>query len=347
MRQSPLYWSFPIGTWFMTQVRVSFWFPLIALVCLYKFGFAVGIAVTGLLFVSVLLHEFGHVFAARRTGGGGDEILIWPLGGLAFVRPAPNASARFMTAAAGPLMTLALCLIAVPAFWASSVSDQVIRDTFNPFFLPDVDVTNPKTVVAHLLILTFSLNWVLLLINLFPVHPMDGGRMLQAVLSSKLGNETSSEIYIRFGFIFAILMLIGGLIFDGETIPGMWLVFIGAVVLVLNMQEWFQHQVGESYDDSFMGYDFSQGYTSLERDGARAGEEPMRPHRPGPLQRWREKRRAEKERREEEKLAEVELQVDELLEKVHNNGIDSLTEAEKRQLKRASNEFRKKSDRAE
>lgn len=338
MRQSPLFWSFPIGTWFLTQVRVSFWFPLLALVILYHFGFTLGIAITILLFVSVLLHEFGHVIGARRTGGGGDEILIWPLGGLAYVHPAPRPLSRFITAAAGPLVNLALCLVALPAFWASSVTEAMIHDAFNPFILPDVDLTNPNTIVAHLLIVTFCLNWIMILINLLPVHPLDGGRMLQSALSTRLDNETSNEIYIRVGFIFAILMMIGGLLFDGETIKGMWVVFIGAVVLVLNMQEWFQHQVGESYDESFMGYDFSQGYTSLER----LDDEKPRPRRPGPLQRWKERRRAEKERRDEEKLAEVEIQLDELLEKVHNNGMDSLTEAEKRQLRRASNEYRKK-----
>ncbi|MCH7765652.1 MAG: M50 family metallopeptidase [Acidobacteria bacterium] len=55
-----------------------------------------------ILFVVVLVHEFGHCFGARYTGGEADEILIWPLGGLAYASPPHNAKAHMITTVAGP-----------------------------------------------------------------------------------------------------------------------------------------------------------------------------------------------------------------------------------------------------
>ena len=156
--------------------------------------------------------------------------------------------------------------------------------------------------------------------------------MLQACLSARLGGEVATEIYVRVGFIFGFLLLLGGLMFDST-----WIVFIGAIVLVLNMQESFQLRMGESYDESFMGYDFSQGYTSLEQSDETAAQP-----RPGFFRRWRERRETEKIRREQEKQQEVEVQLDALLAKVHDHGIDSLTDVERRQLNRASARFRDK-----
>ena len=86
------FWSFPLGNWFGVQVRISWFFPLLIAYFLIKpdYTVAMGVAVSCVLVVSVLLHEFGHILGARLTGGSGNEILLWPLGGLAFVRPAEH-----------------------------------------------------------------------------------------------------------------------------------------------------------------------------------------------------------------------------------------------------------------
>ena len=87
-RESFLHWSFPLGTWFETHVRASIFFPVLLLAICWPLGWELGLAVGAILFVSVVLHEFGHVFGARMTGGSAHEILLWPLGGLATVQPA-------------------------------------------------------------------------------------------------------------------------------------------------------------------------------------------------------------------------------------------------------------------
>ncbi len=323
-RQSSLYWSFPIGTWFYTQVRVSVCFPLLILVLCYRIdNLQLGLVFSAILLFSVLMHELGHIWAVRVTGGIGAEILIWPLGGLAFVRPAGTFSSQFLTAAAGPIVNLILCMVTIPGWWSSYDTQTVL----NPLVMPIGDISND--VIREFLVLIFAANWVLLLVNLIPVFPLDGGRMLQAWLSSRMGSETGAEIYIRIGFVFAFVMMIGGLLIDGDDFNGIWVVVIGSILLVLNMQESFQLRSGERYDESFMGYDFSQGYTSLERT-----EETPSQLRRGLLQQWRDRRRAE------HKQVEVELQLDALLEKVHTQGLGSLTASEKRKLNRASDWLR-------
>ena len=108
--------------------------------------------------------------------------------------------------------------------------------------------------------------------------------------------------------------------------------------MLLNLQESFQLRASEGYDDSFMGYDFSQGYTSLDR----GDDHPLPARRPSLWRRWREQRRAEKFLREQEQEAEAEKQLDLLLEKVHSEGIDSLSDAERRLLDHVSARYRDK-----
>jgi Zn-dependent protease len=326
-RRSPIYWSFPLGTCLATRVRCSYYFPLIVLVLCVHLGLTLGAVVCGILFVSVLLHEFGHVVAARLTGGHGDEILIWPLGGLAFVHPAGNVGSHVLTAGAGPLVNLTLC----GATLAPVLSAGLITQVLNPLALPPVALTDH--LLRDVAVLTCAVNWVLLLINLIPVYPLDGGRMLLSTMSSRMGNDVATEVYIRIGFGAGFLLLLAGLL-----LQSVWLVFIGAVVLVLNIQEAVQLQNGENYDESFMGYDFSQGYTSLERSA-----EKRRERRPGPYQRWRQNRQLAKRERERERELQEERTIDVLLAKVHTHGLNALTEEEKRLLERASDRYRNKS----
>ena len=335
-RESLLYWALPFGTWFGTRVRISVFFPLLVLVLCWKFGLALGGVVSGIVFLSVLFHEFGHIVAAHRTGGTGDEILVWPLGGLSYVQPAGTFRSRFSTAAAGPAVNLVLCLITL--WHVLQLEPDVRAAVFHPLKMPIGELSRDlASAVSDVLLLTFTVNWVLLLVNLIPVYPLDGGRMLQAVLTSRLGGSAGTEAYIKIGFFFAFVMMFGGLIADSTFV-----VFIGSIVLVLNMQESFHMRTGDAYDESFMGYDFSQGYTSLERS---VDDPPAR--RPGFFRRRKEKRRMEKQRRMQEKEAEAARQLDALLDKVHTQGIDSLSEAEKRQLDRASARYRNKGDRHE
>ena len=167
----------------------------------------------------------------------------------------------------------------------------------------------------------FWFNWVCLLINLLPAFPLDGGQIVRSWLTARMGAGIGTEIAIRIGMVAAVLMVLAGfIVFKHVT-----LVVIGFTIFLLAINEHYQLQASRSYDESFMGYDFSQGYTSLERSETAKPE-----RRVGLWQRWLQRRRAEKMRRLEEQDQATEQQLDALLAKVHERGLSSLTPAESR-----------------
>src|SRR4029077_17842509 len=130
-----------------------------------------GGALFGILFASVLLHEIGHILAARATDGSGDEILMWPLGGLAFVETS-SARSQAITAAAGPLVNLLLCGLFLPAVLVA----DVIPTVFNPLRVPFARAAFRTHLASDVQVLTFWFNWVSFLVNLIPAFPLDGGQ---------------------------------------------------------------------------------------------------------------------------------------------------------------------------
>jgi Zn-dependent protease len=328
-RQSPIHWSFSCGTWAGVDVRMSVWMPiLLVLICLRLQDLQLGLVVALIFLLSTLLHEMSHILMVRATGGMGDEVLLWPLGGLAMVHPAGTFRSQFLTPAAGPLCNLGICLLAVIPLLQSGLP----REMFSPFTLPIAGLSAEP--LRELLIVTFWLNWILLLVNLLPVFPLDGGRMVQALLITRWNGDAATQIYLKVGVAVGFIGFIIGMFADST-----WIVAISAMVLLLNLQESFQLQTTETYEESLFGYDFSQGYTSLER-GLESEQKPAKP--PGTLQRWRERRKAEKLRRQQEQNAQLQAELDVLLQKIQDHGMDSLSDAERRQLKRAAALFREK-----
>jgi Zn-dependent protease len=326
-RLSGISWALPVGRLFLTQIRVSVLFVPIAIILGYRLGWQVGLTFSGLLMLSILAHEFGHVFAARWSGGYADEILLWPLGGLAFAQPGPHPSSGLITIAGGPAVNLLACVLFFPGFYAPVWSWSLL----NPFVLPLAEFSATHW-GRDLLQLAFSVNWVLLLVNLLPIYPLDAGQFVKELLARRMPNEVAHRLMMQVGSICSWVLMGLGLMYDQ-----MWLVVIGAITLVLNTLLSSQGAGGEGYDDSFLGYDFSQGYTSLERSEQRAAR---RPPQPGWLEQWRERRRSARAAREAAERLKLEQQLDVLLAKVHEHGMESLTDAEQRLLKQASQSLR-------
>ncbi len=320
-------WSFTIGTWFGTSVSVSILTPLLAVLLMVNLGVEAGLIATVITFVALLAHEFAHIFAARATGGYGDEIIISPFGGLALVQTGGTLMSRLLVPAAGPILNLAICMGLVPALLTQG---QSLTTLMNPMNMSELDISLLNRVELSCL-LGFVINWLLVLINLIPVHPLDGGRMLQAVLTAQYGAQTSNEVYLKVGTVTGFIFVFGGLLLNSALV-----VAIGTFVLVMNLEETYRLRSADVYDDSFMGYDFSQGYTSLERDPETG--EPTR--RRGAIARWREARRQKREAAERERAAEDARLLDDILDRLHKVGFDALTPDEKRVLNRASTRFK-------
>ena len=122
------------------------------------------------LFGVVLLHEFGHAFACRQTGGQADTIVLWPLGGIAFVKPPARPGAYLWSIAAGPLVNVVLFpLFTLFAFMFTKLQWKTVHSDFYQFVLT-----------------VWFMNAVLLFFNLIPVYPLDGGQILRGRFGSKL-----------------------------------------------------------------------------------------------------------------------------------------------------------------
>jgi Zn-dependent protease len=327
-RHSPFFWSFGAGTWSGVHLRISWFMPVVLAWLLYQFNLKLGGAFFGILLVSVLLHEIMHIVAARACDGSGDEILMWPFGGLAFVETStPRAQA--LTAAAGPFANLLLCSV----FLRSVLVGDATAAAFNPLVVPFSAESFGVHLVSDVQVLAFWINWMCLCVNLIPAFPLDGGQVLRSFLTARMGAGMGTEVALRISMAFAVLLAIVDLIFFSNMI----VLTLAFLIVVLALQESFQLQATESYDDSFMGYDFSQGYTSLEKSEVAKPE-----RRAGLFARWLARRKAEKQRRLLDSELQTERQLDAILAKVHERGLNALTPAEKRLLKRASNRYRSK-----
>ncbi len=137
------------------------------------------------LFAIVLMHEFGHALACRQTGGRAEEIVLWPLGGIAFVSPPPRPGAMLWSIAAGPLVNVAL----LPVF---ALLLALARSVGWPFAQRDL----------YLLILAVAfINKIVLFFNVLPIYPLDGGQILRALLWFPLGQIRSLQIACAIGLL--------------------------------------------------------------------------------------------------------------------------------------------------
>jgi Zn-dependent protease len=177
----------PLGRWFGISVVIHWTFLLYAgNELLHADKAEGGVAFTAmyiaLLFATVLLHEFGHALSCKAVGGVALHIVLWPLGGIAFVQPPMKPWAWLVTTVCGPLVNAILW----PASWVIFY-----------YVLPQLPL-NPGSAGTEFLVtavyLMMHINRVLLLFNLIPAYPMDGGRILQEILWLIVGYPRSLMI---------------------------------------------------------------------------------------------------------------------------------------------------------
>jgi Zn-dependent protease len=172
------------------------------------------------LFALVLMHEFGHSLACRQVGGRADQIVLWPLGGVAYVAPPPRPGATLWSIAAGPLVNV----VFVPLLFGLFAISQNLG--WSEAF-PDL----------HALIWSvFMINMLLLVFNLLPVYPLDGGQIVQTLLWFAVGRARSLMIAAALGFV--------GVAGIAALALGMQSIWIGIVAVFVRMNCWRGFQVG-------------------------------------------------------------------------------------------------------
>ncbi|MHC4991899.1 MAG: site-2 protease family protein [Planctomycetota bacterium] len=309
--------SFPIGTYLDIRVRVHITFLIVLVIYLITQGDPLWtIRWSSLLFLSVLLHEFGHCLACRAVGGQANEILMWPLGGLAFCMPPRRPWPEFVTVIWGPMVNLIIATLSYGAlllWWGGGVPVSL-----NPFRL---FVADPGGGVMGLVADLFVVNYVLMLFNLLLIFfPFDGGRLVQIALWTKLGYVRSLSFACSFGMGGAVLTALVGLAMTNFLLVG---------IAVFGFVSCYQQK---RYLRTAHSYGMDLG---LE-------EEPWStpPPRPGMLARWRAQRSDRAEQRRADRQRHERQEVDRILDKVHNDGLASLTGREKKLLRQATDRQR-------
>jgi stage IV sporulation protein FB len=349
--QGAMTWSIPFTRIAGITVRIHLFF-LIFMVAevgrTAQFGSSLALEmflILLMLFTIVLMHEFGHCYAARSVGGSAEEILLWPLGGLAYVQHPHNAWASFVTTAGGPAVNLLFFLVAgamllVAGYWPP----------MNPLWSVlggPLDPLGPAEPVG-LFVLPwyvtwlarfFFLNWFLFWFNVLCVgFPLDGGRLLQSALWPRLGYYTATKVACYAGYAVAIGLCCWAFIFLGKDhFEATLTTFAMAIFIFVCCQQELQRLEMGMMEEDTLGYDFSQGYTSLERSAS------AKQRRPGFLQRWLAERAERKRQREEDERLAEDKRVDDLLAKINaGGGIQALTPEEQRFMKRVSAKLRQR-----
>ncbi len=393
--RDPMSWSIPLFRLFGIQVRVHVLFFIAAAGLFFRqtqlpqydnvwWGDKLLLIVV-VLFGSVLLHEFGHCFGARYVGGDAREILIWPLGGLAFTEIPHRWKPLFTTIAAGPAVNVLICLVCaagilasgfvptldptmdphrfevsklrdsrtystpykVKLYKAGTAEEPTLREFTKKqdeyetahgkgsFPKPSDTVKYTEAVqemgydraVLPMWVVwayrVFWLNWLLFLFNLIPAYPLDGGQLLQSLVWARTDYRRGVVVAAYTGIAFAIVFLIVSIGVNEALLMGLGIFMLYAATVKLWQLD---------TEDGPFGYDFSAGYTSLEKDD----EPPPQPKRPGPVARWLQARKARRVARETEAKQRDEERMDLLLEKIARSGQGSLTDEERQFLKRVS-----------
>jgi Zn-dependent protease len=172
----------------------------------------VGVVVAALLLASLTAHELGHALLARRRGIAVEGIRLWLFGGVAQMSSDwMTGKTEMLVAAIGPLVTLVLTVGFTAATWV-----------FVTISAPPLAI-----VVAEWLA---AVNLLLLLFNLIPAFPLDGGRILRGFIWTRTKNRTSATVAAsRVGRVFAVALVGLGLLdaFFYDPVGGIWLMLIG------------------------------------------------------------------------------------------------------------------------
>jgi len=163
------------------------------------------------LFAIVLMHEFGHALACRQVGGTVDRIMLWPLGGVAYVNPPQRPAATLWSLAAGPLVNVALLPVIGGAFLTAGALGWA-----NSF-------PNAYTLLSWIL----WIDVILLAFNILPIYPLDGGQILRSLLWFFMGRARSLYVATILGFVGA-----AGLVCLAMWMHSTWSLLIAAYMLL-------------------------------------------------------------------------------------------------------------------
>jgi stage IV sporulation protein FB len=339
MNQGFYNWGLPVGRLFGIRIRLHFLlliffaFSIGQYLEAYHFdkrlGFIVWGIATFLLFLIVFLHELGHCFAARKVGGSADDVLLWPLGGLAFTQYPQTWRNTLIVVAGGPMVNVLIAVIAIPSF--------LIAESANPSLAaPSVD--NYYYYAARTIL--YEWNLVMLVFNLLPLFPLDGGQLFRAIMwgrFEKKGGIGDGPYFRASTITVPVSMTIGaiGVLFsvyklsDPHWDYGLFpaLIFAWAMFNTWQLKKQLESMSSMTIDHgNEFGYDFSEGNTSLANSFGTAAQGEKKP---GIRQRRKDERQRQSKQDDEKRM-------DALFNKINDEGLDSLSKPERKFLEEMS-----------
>jgi Zn-dependent protease len=330
-----------LGRWWGVAVYLHIFFLLSALLALtFTLGdpalLRVGLLTVGVLLASVALHELGHALAAVRVGGRVDAIVLGPVGGLISPRVPDEPETKLFVALAGPIVHLLLAVLAAIAL--AVAGNTQLLGLLNPLATPQ-DLVEPGGLGVVAAKLTLWINWILMLLNLLPAYPFDGGPILRAMLWPALGRRTAGVVTARVAMVLAVLLCAASLATLGREFPSSVPVWIPLVTL--GMFLFFsarQDLVASDADgeiDPLAGYQVnSDGLDLLDAMWSSEDEDE------GVLVEHQQRTQPEQNRRAQE--ASEDARVDDILARLHNSSWDALSPEEVAILQRASQRYRRR-----
>lgn len=331
--ENPLTWALPLYSAWGIRVRVHIVLVLFTLGRVLWSLFndtsvPLMLGWMGSLWILILLHEYGHCFAARRVGGDADEIILWPLGGLAMCQVPERWKANLFVALAGPAVNVVLLpVFAVAILLVTRDASVIFFNPLNPtqtMLSPSLSAGSDAGALAkQLLVAAHQTNFYLLAFNmLIPMFPMDAGRVVHAMIWKKRGPFEATSIASRIGLFIGVTMIVAGLVLENITLAAIGL--FGALLC------WQELRIQRFEADPVLGGGVP-GMSSMSSMTGLAGSA-FDPDDEPPSKR---------ELKKQAQLEAEEQEVDRILEKISAQGMASLTAQEKKTLKKASESKRK------
>ncbi len=385
--QNPMRWALPLFRFWGVQVRVHILFFLVTLGLFIRQvsrdGSVLGpldvlLFTVVMLFGIILVHEYGHVYGARRVDGDSEEILIWPLGGLAYCDIPHHWKASFITTLAGPMANVFMALLSgfvllgfgfIPTL--SPLDDPYISPMKNyhdgrtytseyGFKLYEAGTATPAAGTEKVeyggkpdamreaardymatngyeralaptafvwLNRFFWLNVVLLLLNLVPAYPLDGGQLMHALIWKYTDNYRQATMIACYsGYVVAMILLVISITNNSTLVLA-----LGGFIFASSYFKLKQTIEGANE----FGYDFSGGYSTLDAEDERPRRKPV-----SFFKRWLQARAAKRLKHEHDQRQREDERMDQLLEKIATQGRESLTAEERRFMQRVSERYR-------
>jgi Zn-dependent protease len=335
-----------LGRWWGVSVHLHIFFLLSALLAL-AFTLpepdlvSAGLMMVGLLLISVMLHEVGHALAAIRVGGKVDAVVLGPVGGLLSPRVPDEPEIHLFVALAGPIVHLLLAVVAAVAL--AIAGNNELLGLLIPFATPQNLIEPGGTALVAAKIMLW-LNWNLMLLNLLPAYPFDGGPILRSMLWPALGRRTARINTARIAMGIAILLCVISAFAAFRNWEAQFPVWIPLVMLgvflffsarqdlaTASVTEWNEEPAG--YQVSSDGLDLLDVMWSTDDDAE------------GVLVEHQQRTATEQDEQAQEAIEDA--RVDDILGRLHAASWSALSPDEIAILQRASQRYRRRRNQAD